>query len=128
MAMEIPYEKIRNPELLTEQEIWYLFTRGRLPKGVEAPSQPPSKDPKPFPGEISKVTPLEEQSVPSIGDQGGIVDDNDDETYEDGWTNDQRRAELSRRGLSIDGKKQDLIDRLLRSDSDTLDPDDYDQV
>lgn len=132
MARHIPREKLLDTSLLDEKDIWYLWTRGRLPAGVERPTGPPAREvqddnlDETVP--VSRVTPLEEQTVPSIGDQGGIIGDDEPETYEDGWTNDQRRAELSRRGLSIDGKKDDLISRLLRSDQDALNPEDYDTV
>lgn len=38
------------------------------------------------------------------------------EDYDEGWSNQQRRTELARRKLSVDGNKVVLIDRLLRSD------------
>ncbi len=41
------------------------------------------------------------------------------------WTNDTRRAELSRRELSVNGDKATLSDRLERSDNDMLEDDDY---
>ena len=99
----------------------YLADRGKWPKGVPLPD-PPEVDDSDRPARPSKVTPLEEQSIPSIGANGGIVDDGDDseEDYAEGWTNDQRRAELSKRGLSVEGKKDDLIGRLRRSDADEL--------
>lgn len=52
-------------------------------------------------------------------DEDGEEDESEPEAYatEDGWTNDTRRAELSRRGLSIDGDKQELIDRLVADDA-----------
>lgn len=40
--------------------------------------------------------------------------------YDDGWNNDRRRGELSKRGLVIDGSKQEMIERLVRSDNDEL--------
>lgn len=126
MSMEIPQEKLDNPELLTEAEIWYIWTRTphKLPAGVEIPETPPAKDPEPAP---TKVTPLEEQTVPTIATNGGIVED-EEEDYEEGWNNNQRRAELSKRGLSIDGNKDELIARLRRSDTNTLTEDDDSKV
>lgn len=128
MSRHIDKEKLANPELLDDEERWYLWTRdpvkyNRL--GLERPENPYA----PIESEPAgtKVTPLEEQSQPSIGTQGGIIDD-EEEDYEEGWNNDQRRAELSKRGLSIDGKKEDLIGRLRRSDADQLEDDDYSQV
>jgi len=128
MSMEIPQEKLDNPELLTEAEIWYLWTRTPnklLALGVEAPTAPPEV-PEAAPAG-TKVTPLEEQQVPTIATKGGIVDDAE-EDYEEGWNNNQRRAELTRRGLSIDGNKDELIARLRRSDTDTLEDDDHSKV
>lgn len=127
MSMHIPQEKLDNPELLTEAEIWYIWTRTphKLPAGVEPPTKAPEKEEPPV--QKTKVTPLEEQMVPSIGDKGGIVDE-EEEDYEEGWNNDQRRAELARRGLSIDGKKEDLVARLRRSDTNTLEEDDQSKV
>jgi len=133
MAREIPSERMLDTSLLDEEDIWYLWTRGRLPAGVERPEGPPAR---PVPDENldetvpkSRVTPLEDQNSPTIEDSGGIVsDDDNEETYTDGWNNDQRRAELSKRGLLIDGVKADLIDRLLRDDTDALNPEDYDTV
>ena len=118
MAREISQEAIEAGEL-TYLEAKYLRDRGRLPKGYEMPDPPEVGDRAARP---SRVTPLEEQSVPTIGRNGGIVADNDDEdeAYDDGWNNNQRRAELSKRGLSVEGKKDDLIGRLRRSDADEL--------
>lgn len=127
MSMHIPQEKLDNPELLTEAEIWYIWTRTphKLPAGVEPPTEAPDREDPPV--QQTKVTPLEEQMVPTIGDKGGIVDD-EEEDYEEGWNNDQRRAELARRGLSIDGKKEDLVARLRRADTNTLEEDDQSTV
>lgn len=141
---DIDPQKIAN-EQLDWFEWRYLKDRGRLPVGYAEPEKP-EEEPEDFPK--SRITPLEEQSVPSMdddtelpetsssskvtpledqselemGNNGGIVSDDDDEEedYEDGWNNDQRRAELSKRGLSVDGKKDDLIARLRRSDNDEL--------
>jgi len=128
MSMEIPQEKLDNPELLTEAEIWYIWTRTPnklLALGVEAPTKPPFQEEAPAAG--TKFTPLEEQTVPTIATRGGIVD-NAEEDYEEGWNNNQRRAELTRRNLSIDGNKDELIARLRRSDTDTLEDDDHSKV
>lgn len=100
----------------------YLADRGKWPRGVAMPD-PPEVDDSPKPAKPSKVTPLAEQSVPVIERNGGIVDDDeelDEESYTTGWNNDQRRAELSKRKLSVEGNKDDMIARLRRSDSDTL--------
>lgn len=52
-------------------------------------------------------------------DEEGVEEDSEDagdEDYEDGWNNDTRRAELARRGLSVEGNKEQLISRLKESD------------
>lgn len=72
----------------------------------------------------SRYTPLEDQELPKIQAKGGIVDD-EAEDYEEGWNNDQRMGELSKRGLSVTGRKADLIARLIRSDNKELESDDY---
>jgi hypothetical protein len=113
-----------NPQQIEDQTLSYLDAkylrdRGRLPKGYPMPD-PPEVDDEDRPAKPSKHTPLEEQSVPKIEAKGGIVADVSEEEYEDGWNNDQRRAELSKRGLSVEGKKDDLIGRLRRSDADEL--------
>lgn len=130
MSMKVDPEKIAKGKL-TFLEAKYLKDRGLLPDGYEMLEAPKEDEDALHPSALipSRVTPLEEQSVPSIGNQGGIVPDEDDEEdYEEGWNNDQRRAALSERGLSVDGKKDELIARLRRSDlgqleeGDTFDP------
>lgn len=106
MALQIDKERIENKEL-TDYEVDYLRTRGKLP------------------ADYFGETKLENQSVPRIGTSGGIIEDDEEEDYEDGWNNDQRRAELARRKLSVDGNKNDLIARLRRSDLEELEEDDY---
>lgn len=100
----------------------YLWDRGKWPKGVAMPDPPAAGDEN-RPAKPSKHTPLEEQTVPTIEARGGIIDDDDEspeEQYTTGWNNDQRRAELSKRGLSVEGNKDELIARLRRSDADEL--------
>lgn len=127
MSMTIPQEKLDNPELLTEAEIWYIWTRTphKLPAGVEPPTEAPFKEPAPV--AKTKVTPLEEQTVPTIATAGGIVEEGE-EDYEEGWNNNQRRAELARRNLSVEGNKEELISRLRRADAGELTPDDESKV
>jgi len=66
------------------------------------------------------------ETIPTIGDKGGIQSDEGEEEeegeedYDDGWNNEQRRAELAGRELSIDGNKDEMIARLIRSDEDKL--------
>ena len=118
MARQISQSAI-DDQTLTYIEAKWLADRGRLPKGYPMPDPDEVDDSESVPPP-TKVTPLEEQSVPKIEAKGGIVDDEEDEQYEDGWNNDQRRAELSKRGLSVEGKKDDLVGRLRRSDADEL--------
>lgn len=144
MSKKIDRDRIASGDLDREEAL-YLQARGKLPKGYEippgdgddgepvAPKTTEGRDLLSYPIQTRK-TPLEEQTVPTIGDAGGIVDDDDDSpglplTYEteDGWNNDLRRAELSRRGLTVSGTKEDMISRLRRSDSDSLNADDYDE-
>lgn len=47
-------------------------------------------------------------------------DDEGEEDYLEGWTNETRRVELSKRGLSVSGKQDDMVARLIRSDKDEL--------
>lgn len=111
MALEIEQERIDSGDL-SEYEMQYLRDRGRWP--VTQENGP-------------KYTPLEEQSIPTIAEPGGVQDseDGEEEDYEEGWNNDQRRTELARRKLSVDGTKSELIARLRRSDTDQLNDDDY---
>ena len=131
MAMKIDPQKVKD-QTLTYDEALYLKRRGRLPKGYPMPSAPKgSGDSVVEPPRPNGSTPLEEQSIPKIEDKGGIVLDDEDtepEEYTEGWSNDQRRAELAKRGLSLDGRKDDLIARLRRSDSQTLLPEDQSTV
>lgn len=127
MSREISEEALANPELLTDDEKWYLFSRNPVAYnrlGIDPPTAPDGVEREPAP---TKVTPLEEQTVPTIATNGGIVEDGE-EDYEEGWNNNQRRAELSSRGLSIDGNKDALIGRLRRSDLEELEDDDYSKV
>lgn len=133
MTREIDPDAIESGSL-TFAEAEYLRVRGKLPKDYEMPD-PDEGDLPPDPPETmedveiqsypieTRKTPLEDQDSPSIGNRGGIVDDDDEEddySNENGWNNDSRRAELSKRGLSVDGNKEALIARLRRSDADML--------
>ena len=125
MSMKVDPEKIAKGKL-TFLEAKYLKDRGLLPDGYEMPEAPKEDEDAVHPSALipSRVTPLEEQSVPTIGAQGGIIEDDEEEDYEEGWNNDQRRAALSERGLSVDGNKSELIARLRRSDLGQLEDDD----
>lgn len=112
MALHIEQERIDSGDL-TDLEIDYLRQRNRLPAHYS---------------DQFDERKLENQKSPTIADNGGIDEEDDEEDYEDGWNNDQRRAELSRRKLSVEGNKADLISRLRRSDSDQLEDDDYSKL
>lgn len=116
-----------NPQAIEDQTLSYLDAkylrdRGRLPKGYPMPDPPEVVD-EDRPAKPSKHTPLDEQTVPTIAARGGIVVDDeeqDEESYTSGWNNDQRRAELSKRKLSVEGNKDEMIARLRRSDASSL--------
>lgn len=146
MSRHIDRARIASGDLSREDAL-YLRDRGKLPKGYEIP--PGDGDELGEDGPVgpqtaedmvlrqyavtTSRTPLDEQDQIHIGDKGGIVGDDDDGdgdlplTYEteDGWNNDLRRAALSKRGLSVSGGKEDMIARLRRSDSATLNDDDF---
>ena len=131
MSREIDPEAIENGTL-TWEEAEYLRVRGQLPADYEMPEEPEGEDEEEASQPTSRVTPLEEQSVPVMGDNGGIVDEDDESGYSgvgsdytDGWNNDRRRAELAKRSLSVAGNKEEMISRLRRFDSDELYEDDY---
>lgn len=123
MSMEIDPDDIEAGNL-SFAEAKYLQDRGRLPADYEMPTNPKDgEEPEP-PSRTNRVPSLEEQQKPSIQAKGGIVDDGEEEDYEEGWNNDQRRAALSERGLSLDGNKAELLGRLRRSDLNELQDDD----
>ena len=131
MAREIDPDDIANGTLSWE-EAEYLRVRGKLPADYEMPDPPSGEDTaeEPVP---TKVTPLEQQSVPVFFMNGGIVDDSDglegvggNYSKEEGWNNPKRREELAKRGLVVDGSMDEMIDRLRRSDSGQLTDDDID--
>ena len=57
------------------------------------------------------------EDAPIDDNEDGEPDEEEIEDYNT-WTNDNLRAELSNRGLSVDGKKVDLIARLEENDSE----------
>lgn len=60
-----------------------------------------------------------EALVATLESVGVETEDEDDEDYEpdyESWNNNDLRADLSERGLSVDGKKADLIKRLREDD------------
>lgn len=114
---DIDPEDIESGNLSYDEAVW-LRDRGKLPIDYDMPENDEEEDKDPEPPK-SRVTPLENQEVPTIGDNGGIVEEGE-EDYDEGWNNNQRRAELSKRGLSLEGAKSELMARLRRSDVDEL--------
>jgi hypothetical protein len=129
---EIDPEKISSGKL-SFAEAEYLRVRGRLPadyvmpenKSGEAEDEESEYLPR-------RSIPLQEQTVPVMGNLGGIVDETNNfngvgsnYSNEEGWNNDKRRAELAKRSLSVSGPKEELISRLRRSDTNELSDEDY---
>lgn len=129
---------------LTDDEVLYLQNRGALPEGFEPVDNdlsrgPRNLDEKPNTGDANTAglskeewdmvmesrqkAQLEDQ--PSLDTNGGLAEGEEGEDdYLQGWTNDTRRAELTTRGLSIEGSKDELIARLRRSDAGQLQSED----
>jgi hypothetical protein len=124
VSLHIPKSRIDDGDL-TEHEIWYLFSRNKLPKHIDRPEKAPGKRGKKVPA-APKAKSIDDQDAPKIERKGGIVDDDEEETYttDAGWNNDKRRAELSRRGLSLEGGRDDFIARLRRHDMHETLPED----
>lgn len=57
-----------------------------------------------------------EEALTDSGANDEEVEDIEGDNYEE-WTNDDLRAELANRKLSLDGKKVDLVNRLREDDS-----------
>lgn len=157
MAMKIDPERLEAGDLSPE-EIAYLQDRGQLPPhiqpiGRDERGQLTQQETKRYIedmsiGDIQAYLDEREaehtQQVPQRRSEGGELppeDDSDDEeeddpeteellaeTYEEGWTNDSRRAELMERGLKNTGTKQELIDRLMRDDRGESTEDDQAEV
>lgn len=149
MSMKIDQSRIDSGDL-TDEEIMYLQQRGRLPAHV-APLVRGADgewigraDPYSFFDQIPleileeavavrKQRMLEdaERNTPKIEDKGGIVESYDDEDEDDEevayekMTNKELRALLANRGLSVEGKKDDFIARLTRSDEGRPEPEDF---
>lgn len=56
--------------------------------------------------------------APVDDDEDGIPDEDEEEIDYNTMTNDDLRAELSRRGLPVDGKKSDMVERLEANDAE----------
>jgi hypothetical protein len=141
MSRVIDPEKIESGEL-DEEEILYLQDRDRLPEHIDPVPQEiwkgGSADPEGVPPVVDTVTPGYQEAIDEIipTDTTGRRSTTDivferEAAAEEGeldyqnMTNAQRRAELSSRGLSIDGNKAELISRLERADAGELTDEDY---
>lgn len=150
MSIQKDMKEVTDPSDLTDDEYRILQDQYNLPAGFPFRPELGTDPGRPNLSEVANtgtvavmsIEELEaeierrqsEQKTPKISDNGGI-DDEDDEgmdselegvPYDEApWTNDTRRAELSRRELSVNGDKATLSDRLERSDNDMLEDDDY---
>jgi len=146
MSMKIDPDKIASGDL-TEAEIIYLQDRGQLPAGVTPIKRDPFTGVayadegdgwdvvKNFSAEQLKEfyrrkKQEEEEGPPRIGDRGGVVEvrgegtegmsEGTTEDDYDQWTAEELRDSLRENELVVSGKKQELIERLRRYDSDQL--------
>lgn len=133
MSVKLKTEPAK-PDDLTEDQYAILQAQGNLPKGfpfrsdlVKDPSAPDLGvntgsiavlSTEQLEAEIERRKAAETQ--PSIGDKGGIEDDEEDEAYED-MSNDDLRAELASRDLAVSGTKDELIKRLEEDDESETD-------
>lgn len=144
MSLKIPQERLDSGDL-TEVEYKILQDQGKLPKGL--PRRPeltvnpnaPALETLPNTGTVNPLrepaTPIEEQELPTIQDQGGIIHDADGLPAElvgipfdeSPWTNEKRRARLVDLGLKVTGGKDELNKRLERHRDDLLTDDDYEE-
>lgn len=138
MSLRNKLKEVKSPSDLTDDEYKILQDQGQLPAGFpirEDLQGPPGVGDDPFHGkantgtvavmsteeleaELERRKALETQ--PSIGDKGGIVDDDDEDGEEveyAGLTNKELRALLAERGLSVDGNKDELVARLEEDDA-----------
>lgn len=131
---------LNDPDSWSDEDVQYLAARDLLPKNLADRLQFDPDARKAVTGDIASPGDLSDRAhtgtVNSAGlskeefdravellrmEQNGdltVDDEEDEEDYEEGWNNDARRAELSKRGLSIEGTKDELIARLIRSDND----------
>lgn len=139
MSMQIDPERIASGDL-TREEIIYLQDRAILPAHI----QPINRDAvtgdfleqqsKRFIEDLTieeiedyleELRDQRDDEAPKMTTTGGELEDDDDgdadgdNAYSE-MTNPELRAELAERALVNTGKKQELIDRLLRSDNDEL--------
>lgn len=137
-----------DPDSWTDEDLQYLSARGQLPKHM---ADRVAFDPEALAalsGGISQSRPLDEVAHTGTVNSAGLSkeeydlavellrahqenedgaesseddDDEEEEDYDEGWNNDKRRAELSSRGLSTEGSKDELIARLLEDDASSED-------
>jgi hypothetical protein len=69
----------------------------------------------------------EAEDLDEEDEDGESEEEDGPEDYDRGWTNNDRRAELSKRGLSIDGTKEELIARLVADDEENSESEDEDE-
>ncbi|PYS90482.1 MAG: hypothetical protein DMF62_04785 [Acidobacteria bacterium] len=148
MSKEIDPEKIASGDL-DENDILYLQDRGLLPPHITPLKRDPFTGRayvdegdgwdvvKGFSAEQLKEfyrrkKKEEEEGPPRIGDQGGVVEvrgygtegmvDGEEATDDDydTWTTEELRDSLRENELVVGGKKQELIERMRRFDSDQL--------
>lgn len=135
MARQIEGE----PQTL-DDALW-LFERGRLPvRGVRTRAEGVAKLQRQYEGDLrtdgasdSDEDPDDREPVttpPGPGDQTDEVGEGNpygasEPMDYDAMSNDERRAELERRGLDDSGNKPELIDRLERADNEELTPEDF---
>lgn len=129
------------PEKLTEDELRYLLQREPLPRSVKRfldanPDRRPDMNlsrPKPIEDQVhtgtansygltkeqldEAVAAFKAQQDRDYEGEGDEEGDDEDEVDYDSMTNDELRAELARRELSVEGKKVDLIARLEEDDT-----------
>lgn len=134
MSRQIEAERIQSGEL-SEDEVKYLQDRGILPDDYEPVGEgegvgkPLRLSERANTGTVNTAGRTKEQVAADAAEElrdelnrpeDFVEDDEDDEeevSYES-LTTDELRAELSRRGLPVDGRKADLVERLTENDGE----------
>lgn len=107
MGIEVQDDGLNPPEQFEDARVGERppEMKGQVPAGGTATRAPLGED-------------LDDDDDEDDDDSDDDDDTEDgDEDYDGGWNNDQRRAELARRGLSVDGDKAALIARLVEDDN-----------
>ena len=135
MSLRKKLQTVKSPSDLSDAEYKILQDQGQLPAGfpIRSEFQGPPEVAVTFQGHTGTVATMSteeleaelerrraEQTSPSIGDKGGIQEDDEDLAYED-MSNDDLRAELASRDLAVSGSKADLIARLEEDDASESD-------